>query len=182
MKLSSDILILHQSMRYVFSISVVLSCFSGVVSHAQAKQDEEVKKAFVESEVKLPSAPQEKDLLLFHSSDSQQFYLDTQSLSIAADGSFRYTLVAKSRAGARSISYEGLRCETSEKRLFAFGRKDGEWSESRRKEWSSISSSDSNQQHGVLAWDFVCSYGRVVGGIDKITQRVRRGESLQRSP
>lgn len=182
MKWSSDILILRQRLRHVFSIGMALSCFAYTASHADPRQDEEVKKAFVESEVKLPGAPQEKDLLLFHSSASQEFYLDTQSFSIAADGSFRYTLVAKSRAGARSISYEGIRCETSEKRLFAFGRKDGEWSESRRKEWSSISNSDSNQQHGVLAWDFVCSYGRVTGGIEKITQRIRRGESLQRSP
>lgn len=182
MNLSSNILILRQSMRYVFSIGLALSCFSGVTCHVQAKQDEEVKKAFVESEVKLPNAPQEKDLLLFHISDTQRFFLDTQSLSLATDGSFRYTLVAKSNAGATSISYEGLRCDTLEKRLFAFGRKDGSWSESRNKDWGLISNSDSNRQQSILASDFVCSYRRIAGKVENVVQRIRQNESLQRSP
>ena len=163
-------------------LGIVGICISIPFSASALAQDEEEKKAFIESELRLPSAPESKNLLLFHRSETQQFFIDTESLSIAEDGSFRYTLVAKSNAGATSTSYEGLRCETLEKRLFAFGRKDGTWSESRNKEWTSISNSDSNRQQSVLAWDYVCSYRRIVGKTDNVIQRIKRNESLQRSP
>ena len=162
--------------------ALMLCALSSTVVLASTTQEEETKKAFVESALKLPSAPEDKNFILFHRSDTQSFYLDTKSLSIADDGSFRYTMIAKSRSGAVNVSYEGIRCETLEKRLFAFGRKDGAWSESRRTEWTSISNSDTNRQHSVLAWDFVCSYQRIAGGVDNVVQRVRKGESLQRSP
>lgn len=157
-------------------------CLSFTLQTSSYAQDEEVKKVFVESELRLPAAAEDKNLLLFHRSETQQFFIDTKSLSIAEDGSFRYTLVAKSKAGAISTSYEGMRCETLEKRLFAFGRKDGSWSESRNHDWTSISSTDSNRHQSVLAWDYVCSYRRIVGNVDNIVQRIRKGESLQRSP
>jgi hypothetical protein len=119
---------------------------------------------------------------MFYQSDTQSFYLDIKSISIAADGSLRYTMVGKSKSGASNVSYEGLLCDTMQRRLFAFGRKDGTWSESRRIEWESISNSGVNRQHSTLAWDFVCDYNRISGSVDKILNRIRRNESLQRSP
>lgn len=161
---------------------LVSVCLSWCLQVPAFAQDEEAKKPFAESELRLPAMAEEKNLLFFHRSETQQFFLDTKSLSIAEDGSFRYTLVAKSLAGATSISYEGMRCETLERRLFAFGRKDGSWTEARNKEWLSISSSDNNRQQSVLAWDYVCSYRRIAGSVDNVVHRIRKGESLQRSP
>ncbi len=163
-------------------IVCLLSLASLGISCTSFAQDAEEKKIFVESPVTFPIAPETANLLLFYQSDSQNFYLDTKSISIAADGSLRYTMVGKSKSGASNVSYEGLLCETMQRRLFAFGRKDGTWSESRRTDWESISSSGVNRQHSTLAWDFVCDYNRISGSVDKILNRIRRNESLQRSP
>lgn len=160
----------------------LLSLAALCASFAVAAQNVEEKKVFSESPLVLPSAPDAASLLLFYESDTQSFYLDTKSITIAADGSLRYTMVGKSRSGASNVSYEGLLCETKQKRLFAFGRKDGSWSESRRTDWESISNNGVNRQHSTLAWDFVCDYDRISGSIDKILHRIRRNESLQRSP
>ena len=164
-----------------FSLSL-LSLATLCLSFSAMAQNVDEKKVFSESPMVLPSAPDAANLLLFYQSETQNFYLDTKSISIATDGSLRYTMVAKSKSGASNVSYEGLLCETRQKRLFAFGRKDGTWSESQRTEWESISNSGVNRQHSSLAWDFVCDFDRISGSIDKILHRIRRNESLQRAP
>lgn len=162
-----------------FVLSLVsVAAFS--LSFPVTAQDLDEKKVFSESPMVLPPAPEAANLLLFYQSETQSFYLDTKSISIAADGSLRYTMLSKSKSGASNVSYEGLLCETMQRRSFAFGRKDGTWSESKRVEWENISNSGVNLQHSTLAWDFVCDFNRISGGIEKIVQRIRRNESLQR--
>lgn len=165
--------------KFVLSLlSLAALSFSCVAT----AQDLEEKKVFSESPVVLPPVPEAANLLLFYQSETQSFYLDAKSLSIAADGSLRYTMVGKSKSGASNVSYEGMLCDTMQRRLFAFGRKDGTWSESKRLEWESISNSGINRQHSTLAWDFVCEYNRISGSTEKILHRIRRNESLQRTP
>jgi hypothetical protein len=54
----------------------------------------------------------------------------------------RYTVVVKSPAGAETVSFEGMRCESGERKLYAFGRADGqgggEWSRNRYARWDVI--------------------------------------------
>jgi hypothetical protein len=88
-------------------------------------------------------------------------------------------MVGVSSSGAKNISYEAIRCDTYEKKLFAFGRTDGTWSMSRRNEWDEISNKGINKQHSTLAWDFVCDGTSVAGPVDKILLRIRRNESLK---
>lgn len=135
-------------------------------------------KQFIESDWTLPAAPKAEDLLRFYTSENQIFSLDPTSLIIATDGSVRYTMVTVSKSGAKNISYEGLRCATYEKKLVAFGRADGSWSQSRNKEWTPINNTGANKQHSVLAHDFMCDGNSTAGDAAKILQRIRSNRPL----
>jgi hypothetical protein len=61
--------------------------------------------------------------------------------------------VATSNSGAKNVSYEAIVAKVR-KKLYAFGRSDGSWSASRRKEWDRISNAGANKQHHVLYTEY----------------------------
>jgi len=71
----------------------------------------------------LPAYPRREALIPFFVSATTEsdFLVDGASLSVADDGVVRYTLVARSRQGAESVSFEGIRCSSGEYRLYATG-------------------------------------------------------------
>src|SRR5262249_9572485 len=75
---------------------------------------------------------------------SFRFYVDPASISVGNDGVIRYTLVARSASGALNVSYEGIRCASGERKLYAFGREDKTWAPARNAEWVQIPSSGSS--------------------------------------
>jgi hypothetical protein len=81
-----------------------------------------------EPPVSLPRYPPRGELLEFSAGPSREFrfFIEDASLSVAG-GIVRYTLVARSAEGVQNVSYEGMRCETGEVRIYAVGR-DGGWS------------------------------------------------------
>ena len=85
--------------------------------------------AFNELETKLPPPPKSENLVKFQPSAANvnQFFIDSSSITIGSDGVVRYTMVVTSPSGAQNVSYEGIRCETTEQKAYAFGRRDGTW-------------------------------------------------------
>jgi hypothetical protein len=70
----------------------------------------------------------------------------------------RFTVVIES-SNARTVNFEGLRCSTRERRLYAFGQPDGSWIESKGSTWILMH----KQQHkminaypAVLADEYFC--------------------------
>jgi hypothetical protein len=106
----------------------------------------------------LPAAPLAEDLLPFYTSitTGQSFAIDAKSLTVDKDWIIRYTMVSTSAGGARNVSYEGIRCATMEKKLFAFGHADGTWAKARDPEWDPIPTKGANLQHANLATDYLC--------------------------
>lgn len=137
-------------------------------------------KPWQEVAVQMPPAPQQADLVSFYVSATatQSFAIDTRSLSLGQDGVIRYTLVAISDAGAKNVSYEGIRCATYERKLYAFGRSDGSWSRSRRDQWERIQSNAANRQHAALTKDFFCVEKTIAGTAEDIVSRIRQGQTL----
>ena len=124
------------------------------------EESEEGKKAWEEEKIKPPAAPDMGKLIPFEVSVSNdnRFLVDPASISIGKDGVVRFTVVIES-SGARTINYEGLRCNTRERRLYAFGQADGSWIESKGSSWILMH----KQQHkminaypAVLADEYFC--------------------------
>lgn len=137
-------------------------------------------KPWEEIAVQLPPAPQEQDLLPFEVSGNatHRFFIDARSVSVGKDGVIRYTLVTISSAGARNVSYEGLRCETFEVKRYAFGQPDGSWSRSRRDQWQWIVRNAANRQHAILAREYMCQEKAIAGPAEDIVARIRDNRSL----
>jgi len=123
---------------------------------------DEQKKPWTEIEAQLPAYPREENLLRFDAgpATSNRFYVDAPSLSVGQDGVVRYTILIRAAGGATNVSFEGIRCETREQKLYAVGRSDGRWTRARDPAWRYIEYKDINRHHGVLFADFFCDVSR----------------------
>jgi hypothetical protein len=137
-------------------------------------------KPWQEIAVQLPSVPQAANLLPFYVSPTatQSFAIDAKSVSVGADGVIRYTLIATSNAGAKNISYEGIRCATLEKKIYAIGQQDGSWARSRRDQWERIHGYADNRPHIVLVRNYFCDVGTVAGSAEDMVERIRYQRSI----
>ncbi|QDZ28914.1 hypothetical protein FAY22_13675 [Noviherbaspirillum sp. UKPF54] len=173
-----------RSTARLFRASSLLLLLTGVSAiHAQPQFEEDFddqEKPWQEVAVQLPAAPVQDNLLPFFVSATatQSFAIDAKSVSVGADGVIRYTVVASSPAGAKNISYEGIRCATYERKLYAFGQADGSWSRSRRDQWERIGANTANRYHAALFKDYFCNEKSVAGGADDIVRRIRYGKTL----
>ncbi len=160
--------------------AVLLAVLAGAsaASTAQSRFEEEfddLDKPWQEIAVQLPAMPKKENLLGFVASETatMRFAVDAKSISVGDDGVVRYTLVSSSPSGAQNISYEGIRCETQEKKLYAFGHKDGSWSRSRRDRWKHFSGTTANRQHATLARDYFCDHKVVAGNAEQLVRNLR---------
>ncbi|MET3447315.1 CNP1-like family protein [Ralstonia sp. 1138] len=85
-------------------------------------------KPFKEDAVTFPAPPVDRDAVPFDvgSRDDSplRFAIDPKSVSIGKDNVVRYTVLITSKTGARNVNYEGLRCDTAERRIYATLRND----------------------------------------------------------
>lgn len=89
---------------------------------------------------------------------SNRFYVDYASLSAGSDGVVRYSMVIKSPSGAETVSYEGMRCSTGERKVYAFGHKiDGSWSRNRYAKWEPIQARNLNDYRRELFYHYFCT-------------------------
>ena len=130
--------------------------------------------------VQLPAVPATASLLPFDVSAAatQRFAVDEKSLTVGTDEVVRYTLVTLSSAGAKNVSYEGIRCATYERKIYALGREDGSWSRARRDQWEPIVNSAINRQQAALAQDYFCQGKGMAGNGNDMLRRLRSGQTL----
>lgn len=111
-------------------------------------------------EVQFPTFPRDENLIPFQvgAITDTRFFVDGNSISVGSDSVIRFALVVDSSAGARNISYEGMRCETAERRLYASGRSDSTWARARSNQWVRIKGGSNNHYAGLYA-NFFCTVG-----------------------
>lgn len=143
---------------------------------ADLEEDYEFKK-WEEVEVLLPAPPKQQDLLSFYVSAAtdNRFFVDPASISVGGDGVVRYTLVVLTSGGVRNVSFEGMRCETKERRLYAFGRADGTWSKARSNQWERVREAVNNRHHAALFQEYLCPNGVIVQDVEEVKRLLRRG-------
>lgn len=162
----------------------LLLCSSSCVLAAGFDSEYEEKR-WEEIEAQIPPFPRPDSLVSFYVSAStdNQFMVDRDSISVGADGVVRYTLVVTSSSGAQNVSYEGLRCLSAERRLYAFGRSDKTWSKARSNQWVRIQGSTLNRHHAALFSEYFCPAGNMVRDADEARMVLRSGghsSTLQR--
>jgi hypothetical protein len=160
---------------------VLLSTMSIALAQSQFDEDfDDENKPWEEITVQLPPAPKSENLLSFYVSPTatQKFAVDSQSINVGKDGVVRYILVSVSPEGAKNVSYEGIRCATFEKKVYAIGRDDGTWARSRRDQWEMIVRGGANRQHAALALDYFCSNLTVAGNEKEMIKRLKTKKTL----
>jgi hypothetical protein len=165
----------NQKFFLVFALQFALL----ITAHAQSRFEQDFDddaKPWQEIATQLPPAPKDENLVPFYVSATTtlKFAIDSKSLTAGSDDVIRYVLVSKSPSGAVNISYEGIRCASSEVKLYAFGHKDGTWGRSRRDKWEPIVEKTTNRQHAALARDYFCDNTVIAGSVEEILNRMRR--------
>jgi hypothetical protein len=183
MRIEKSTLTWPRAARHI--LLAVLGVLFALQASAQTAVEEEdfsmLDKSWKEVALKLPAAPQDGNLLPIYvgPTATQRFALDSKSISVGKDGVVRYTVVSTSAGGAKNISFEGIRCDVRQKRLYAFGHADGSWSPSRRVNWEAIEINTVNNQHAVLASDYLCTDGLVSGTPTEMIEQIRRHGALR---
>lgn len=139
------------------AVSIALTAFADFEEDYETRQWQEL-------EVQLPAAPKQASLLPFYVSAAteNQFFVDGATLSVGSDGVVRYVLLILSPQGGRNVTFEGMRCETRERRIYASGRLDGSWSKARKNEWVRIQDVYANRHHAALFLEYFCPVGNIV--------------------
>jgi len=102
-----------------------------------------------------------------------RYYVDWGSVSAGEDRIVRYTLLARSPSGAESVSFEGIRCQSREYRVYAVGEPGGGWG-GRASEWRPIPRTVNSSQ-AVLAKDYFCPGRAAIRTSAEGQQAVRAG-------
>jgi hypothetical protein len=133
---------------------------------------------WAEAEAPLPAFPVEANLREFYVSEmtSHRFYIDTATLNPGKDGVVRYVLLVRTRGGATNITFEGIRCETRELKLYASGRQDGTWAPTRHSTWRPIENKPVNRHHAALSRDLFCPGGAAIQTPDEGREALRLGK------
>jgi hypothetical protein len=120
--------------------------------------DESQVEKWQESKTTVPAYPSDADLVAVPANDNDtlKIYLDRKSISRAPDRVARFTLVVESRSGARSVFYDGLRCETRQYKTYAIGTTDRAFTPVTDPQWRDIPRPEINDFRYRLYSRFVC--------------------------
>ena len=135
------------------------------------------KKSWSELQAQIPPYPKPENLLKFvpGANTANSFFVDAASVSVSDDGVVRYTLMVRTGGGATNVSFEGIRCETREIKVYAFGRPNSEWSRARDPEWRRIEVREINNHHFSLHGEYFCPTRRTIATVPQIVQRLKYG-------
>lgn len=159
------------------TFSGLVLVFASQAGFAAGFDNEYEEKRWAEIETQIPVFPKAENLLPFYVSATtdNKFMIDRESISVGTDGVVRYTLVAVSASGVQNVSYEGMRCVSAERRLYAFGRSDKTWSKARGNQWVKIQESTANRQHAALNAEYFCPIGNIVRDAEEALMALRSG-------
>lgn len=140
----------------VFPLEAVSDKFS--TSPDYFEFDESLVEKWQESEAIPPPYPKEQNLLpvSLGVTDTLKIFIDRASLSRGTDRVARFTLVVQSPSGARSVFYEGIRCETREYKNYALGSSDEVFVPVKNAQWRRIPQPEFNAFRYHLYRNIVC--------------------------
>ena len=131
-------------------------------------------KLTAEETVVLPAYPRKDQLIEFFVAATSEFrfYVDAASLQVGKDIVY-YALVARSKAGADNVTFEGMRCSTGEVRIYAVGR-EGSWF-GKPGEWRQIQPRSFERWHNALYREYFCPTTQLIGSREQALAALRSG-------
>ncbi|MDR1423316.1 MAG: CNP1-like family protein [Azoarcus sp.] len=123
---------------------------------------------FKETEAVLPALPEAHNLIAFRvgAQPVDRYLVDSESLAPGEDGVTRFVLVLRGSGGASTATFEGVRCATGERKLYASAAgRDTQWRPLKNGEWRLLDGSihtyvgfdyNGNDPRAVLASDYLC--------------------------
>jgi hypothetical protein len=159
-------------------LAALLLCLP-LVAHAEWGDFEyefDQDKPWVEVAAQLPPYPKAENLIPFNVSSvtRNRYFVDAESISVGTDKVVRYTVVIEAVGGAKNVSFEGMRCESGERRLYAYGHADGTWSKARNAVWEDIRFRSLLSYHKALYEDHFCPDGINVRDAKEAVRNLRR--------
>ncbi len=126
-----------------------------------------------EAAAPLPPYPKGEQLIEFFVAATSEFrfFIDASSISVGPDGIVRYVLLARSPSGVENISFEGMRCATTEVRIYAVGR-DGSWA-GKPGEWREIPARSVQRWHNALYREYFCPHKQPIGSASEAIEALR---------
>jgi len=134
-----------------------------------------------EGNIVFPAYPADADLMDFSTSAraGHRYFIDAKSIAIGNDGIARFTVVIRTAGGATNVTYEGIRCVSREKRIYALGQKDRTWIEARRSHWEAIQPGRANEYQAILYADVFCIDGMLARSREAAIRSLRYGAVRQ---
>ena len=105
--------------------------------------------------------------------------IDPQTISIAADDTVRYVVVAQSPGGVVNAMYESIRCATQEFKTFARYNKDSGWSVAADPPWASMRTATNSRYAYMLARQGVCTGNAAASSVGDIVQSFKQPEVVR---
>lgn len=131
-------------------------------------------KKWIELESKPPPYPQEQALVEFNAgaATSNRYYIDGSTLDVGGDGVVRYVVVIRAVGGATNVNFEGIRCGSRERKLYAIGRSDRTWATSRTQSWQLI---QRGSYQAVLSREYFCPNNGIILKAEEGIGALKRG-------
>lgn len=132
---------------------------------------------WLEADVSLPpsSKPVRPIRLDMGNVADNTFAVDAATIVVGKDGVIRFTTIVSSPNGATTITFEGIRCDSRERRKYAYGRADGTWSPARNARWTKIEARTINAYDNLLFREFFCPIGVIVRDAAEAVMALERG-------
>ncbi|GJL75022.1 MAG TPA: CNP1-like family protein [Nitrosomonas sp.] len=165
----------RMNIRIVLIIGLTL--LTACAAKQEFKDEFDSEKKWTEQLAQLPPYPEAGNLIAVDvgTISDYQHFVDATSISIGKDGVIRFTLITESSSGAMNISFEGIRCATSERKLYAIGRDDKTWSEPRISEWQPLSFVRQFYAQRELTKNIFCPNGQLVSNREKAISALKKG-------
>lgn len=112
-------------------------------------------------------------------SSALKWGIDPQTISIAADGTVRYVVVAQSPGGVVNAMYEAIRCATEEFKTFARYNKDSGWNVAADPQWANMRTAANSRYAYMLAKQGVCTGAAPASSVGDIVQSFRQPEVVR---
>jgi len=160
----------------VMLLSTFLLLSSSSRGLAQSYGSDFDEEPWVEQQSKLPLFPRSENLARISMDTLAGFdvSIDLSTVDIGADKIVRYVLVARSSRGSENITFEGLRCESRERKLYAIGKSDKTWGQVHSSSWSLYGANDRSYHH-ELAREFFCPDLKTVSSVAEALKNITQG-------